>query len=162
MRSSVLSAVALTLVLLVSLSLLRVAWQPSSPPTPTEQTAEPFGAKPRNEVFYTQLIARQLGWRAEVRTSIGTRCDLVSEQHCVEVEWPSRKCFESVGQVLHYSRELGKSPAILFLLSEKSPLERSFVLERIGDVAVDHGIEIWWFDTTTEHLSKEAVAGNTE
>lgn len=101
------------------------------------------------ETYYTQLIAEQCNWEAEVRTSIGTRCDLVSQQYSIEVEWP-HKPYEAIGQSLHYSSELDKEPAILFLLSDQAASERAFVLARVGRIVEQYGIKVFWFDTTQD------------
>jgi hypothetical protein len=116
----------------------------------TSTQAESFGANHKHsEPWYTQAIAKQYGWQAEVRTSIGTRCDLLSDSLAIEVEWPS-KPFEAVGQSLHYSEQLGKQPAILFLLSDRATYEQQFVLKRVGEVAGRHGIRVLWYSTIDE------------
>lgn len=120
-------------------------------PLPSILSQRPLTER-HNEPYYTQQIAEQFGWQAEVRTPIGTRCDLVSDTLCVEVEWPS-KPYEAIGQSLHYSQQLGKKPAILFLLSDQAAFGREYVLERVGDVAAKHGIEIIWYDVDAGKIS---------
>lgn len=117
--------------------LLLVYWQ--FPPENAPETLE----KQHNEPYYTQKIASERGWKAEVKTSVGTRCDLVSEEYAIEVEWPE-KPYEAVGQSLHYAIELGKKPAIMFLVSEESQVQ--FVESRIGKVSRQANIALMWYD----------------
>ena len=120
----------------------------------SEVSSEPIGASSKlhqhNETWYTERIAAKYGWRSEVATRVGTRCDLVTPDLAVEVEWPSRKVFESVGQSLHYGIELDKRPAVLLLVSG-SPSEAMWIGVLDG-VAAKHGIEVMQFDTGTMEL----------
>lgn len=101
------------------------------------------------EPAYTQIIAKQMDWEAEVRTSIGTRCDLVSDTLAIEVEWPS-KPYEAVGQSLSYAQLLDKQPAILFLQRDQS--DRKFVQDRVGKVCDRLAIQIIWYDVPSKKI----------
>ena len=117
------------------------------------EALEPIGASSKHkhpETWYTERIATKYGWRSEVATRVGTRCDLVTPDFAMEVEWPSRKVFESVGQSLHYGIELDKRPAVLLLVSG-SPSEAQWIGVLDG-VAAKHGIEVMQFDTGTMEL----------
>ena len=131
------------------LLLLVACRSPTIAPTVNAPTQSILERSPQteshNEPLYTQQIAKQFGWQAEVRTSIGTRCDLLTEQYAIEVEWP-RKCYEAVGQCGHYSVELGREPAVLFLLSDDES-ERDYVVDRIGRLCEQWQIRIFWYDT---------------
>lgn len=109
-----------------------------------------------SEPEITRAIAQRFGWDAEVQTSVGTRCDLVSDRLAMEVEWPkASKPYEAVGQALHYSVELGREPAICFLVSGLETSSREYALARVGKVCRLHGIEVYWFDYNSRTLSKE-------
>lgn len=120
---------------------------PTLAPTPPPATS--VLTETHNEPYYTQQIANQYGWEAEVVTPAGTRCDLVSELYAIEVEWV-RHSYEAVGQSLHYAIELQRKPAILFLLSDSG--DQAYAEKRIGKVAEKHGIEIIWYDTTNHSI----------
>lgn len=107
------------------------------------------------EQDWTERIARQKGWSFEVRTESGTYCDLMSDCHAFEVEWPrGLKPYEAVGQSLHYAIELDRVPAICFLLSGQSESQKDYALKRVGSVAKRYGIRIYWYDIETERLSR--------
>ncbi len=119
----------------------------------SEVSSEPIGASSKHqhsETWYTERIAAKYGWRSEVATRVGTRCDLVTPDFAMEVEWPSRKVFESVGQSLHYGIELDKRPAVLLLVSG-SPSEAQWIGVLDG-VAAKVGIEVMQFDTVTMEM----------
>ena len=90
-------------------------------------------------------LAGQYGWESEVRTRIGTRCDLVSDDFAIEVE-RIEKWKEAVGQALHYSVELDRMPVCCFMVQGHSDAEKAFIVSRIGDVAFRHCIELWFVD----------------
>lgn len=104
-----------------------------------------------SESHYVQELAKRFQWDAEVTTSVGTRCDLVSSQYAIEVDWP-HNAYEAVGQSLHYSTELGKPPAMLFLVASDSDSDRKFVVDRVGKVARDYGITVLWYDISSGDL----------
>jgi len=107
------------------------------------------GVVKHREPYYTQLLAKKLDWVAEVQTPVGTRCDLVSQTHAVEVEWTT-KPYQAVGQALHYSLELDKEPGILFLYRLDS--EREFALTRAGKTVDKLHIKVWWYNIDTKLL----------
>jgi len=59
------------------------------------------------------------GLRKEVILSDGTRVDLVSEDHAIEVDW-SQKWAEAVGQSLHYGYRMGKTPGIILIKKKET------------------------------------------
>lgn len=123
---------------------------PSAPSLTTY--SHPIQTDKHNELYYTRLLAKRLKWVANVKTPAGTYCDLVSPTMAVEVEW-SNKPYEALGQSLHYANQLDKQPAIVFLLAEDRP-NQSFALSRVGFADAELGVAIWWYDTTTDTLTK--------
>lgn len=118
---------------------------PSTTPTSTTSTVHP-------ENSYTTEIANTYSWKTQVKTAVGTYCDIVTPTEAVEVEWTS-KPYEAIGQALHYSQELNLRPTILFLEAPNKP-SRKFVLARVKKVANQYNIKIWWYNTQTKILER--------
>jgi len=76
------------------------------------------------ETTWSAYLAEKLDGVPEVRTIDNTRCDIVTDDMAIEVEW-ANKWPEAIGQVLRYSVMLGRKPAIIFLL--KTPADRLHV-----------------------------------
>ena len=110
------------------------------------------------EPNHTKELAVITGGKAEVTTPVGTRCDLVSDTHTIEVEWAS-KAYEAIGQSLHYSLELAKEPGILFLVESDKDIE--FASVRANKVCRLYKIDVWWYNVKTKvlHSPEEAPFG---
>lgn len=92
----------------------------------------------KNEAFYRDQWARENGGETEVRLPDGTRCDIVTETHAIEVEW-ANKWYEGFGQALWYGFQLNKKPGVVLILRKKD--DRKFLF-RIQSLADHHGIEL--------------------
>lgn len=64
---------------------------------------------------YTKRIASKRNYSSEVMMPDGTRCDLVSTEQAIEVEW-SYKWKEAPAQSILYSIWTGKEPKIILLV----------------------------------------------
>lgn len=84
-------------------------------PTPTD-----------NEVTWSRWLAEQLGGEREFRTHDGSRVDILTDDHAIEVEWV-KKWAQAVGQAVFYAAVTGRRPAIILLLRDK-PNEQTYVL----------------------------------
>lgn len=71
------------------------------------------------ESWYADALACESGARTEVRMADGTRCDVLTASHAVEVEFAAKWC-EAVGQSLNYASQTGKSGAIAIILERES------------------------------------------
>lgn len=80
------------------------------------------------------VIARRLNMDSEVLMPDGTRCDLVSDTHAIELEW-SDNWMEAPGQAVLYSIWTGKKPAVYLLARGEYKLDVlrcKLVCERLG------------------------------
>ena len=88
-------------------------------------------------------LAMQRGFHQEVVMPDGTRCDLVSTDHAIEVEW-SNKWKEAPAQATLYSIWLNKKPKIILLIkAELSAADKIDILRcRLVCERLDIEVEI--------------------
>ena len=67
------------------------------------------------EAYYQELAAKKYNGETEVVLPDGTRCDIVTETHAIEVDFAG-KWAEAIGQSLNYSFQLNKKAGILLIL----------------------------------------------
>ena len=67
------------------------------------------------EAYYQELAAKKYKGQAEVVMPDGTRCDIVTKAHAIEVDFAD-KWAEAIGQSLNYSFQLNKKAGILLIL----------------------------------------------
>ena len=71
--------------------------------------------KKKGEAFYQKAWVDANGGKMEVRMGDGTRCDIVTDTHAIEVEW-DHKWAEGIGQSLWYSFQTNKKAGIVLIL----------------------------------------------
>lgn len=98
----------------------------------------PALAQKKNEAFYRDQWAKANKGKTEVRLPDGTRCDVVTKTHAVEVEW-AHKWYEGFGQALWYGFQLNKKPAVVMILRNEK--DRKYLF-RIRSLAAHHGIDL--------------------
>ena len=69
------------------------------------------------EAHYQEIAAKKYNGQTEVTMPDGTRCDIVTETHAIEVDFAD-KWAEAIGQSLNYSFQLNKKAGILLILEE--------------------------------------------
>ena len=77
------------------------------------------------EAHYQGIAAKKYSGQTEVTVPDGTRCDIVTETHAIEVDFAD-KWAEAIGQSLNYSFQLNKKAGILLIL-EKPDDERHLI-----------------------------------
>ena len=77
------------------------------------------------EAYYQDIAAKKYNGQTEVTMPDGTRCDIVTETHAIEVDFAD-KWAEAIGQSLNYSIQLNKKAGILLIL-EKPDDERHLI-----------------------------------
>lgn len=77
------------------------------------------------EAHYQEIAAKKYNGQTEVTVPDGTRCDIVTETHAIEVDFAD-KWAEAIGQSLNYSFQLNKKAGILLIL-EKPDDERHLI-----------------------------------
>ena len=61
----------------------------------------------KKERYYQDLFARNHGGHVEVLMQDGSRCDIITRTHAIEVDFAS-KWAEAIGQSLNYARQTKK------------------------------------------------------
>ncbi|MBC2594927.1 hypothetical protein H5P28_11730 [Ruficoccus amylovorans] len=78
------------------------------------QCAVCAGTEP--EAFYAEWAANQLHASREVVLEDRTRCDLLTEDYAIEIDF-APKWAEAVGQSLHYASMTGRRAAVILILT---------------------------------------------
>jgi len=76
--------------------------------------AAPLLADERDEC---ERLASKYNARVEVTLSDGSRCDLLSKEYAIEVDW-AKKWPEGIGQSLLYAELTGRKPALILLIRD--------------------------------------------
>ena len=77
------------------------------------------------EAHYQEIAAKEYSGQTEVVMPDGTRCDIVTETHAIEVDFAD-KWAEAIGQSLNYSFQTNKKAGILLIL-ERPKDERHLI-----------------------------------
>ena len=109
-----------------------------------------FSQTRQRESYYQREFAKVIGGETEVVLEDRTRCDIVTNNYAIEVDF-AEKWAESIGQSLHYEEILGKQAGVL-LVMEGTKDER--FLDRLMPIAAKYGITVWTWDWTTDNWSK--------
>jgi len=88
-------------------------------------TASLDAARLNPEAHYQEIAAEKYSGQTEVVLPDGTRCDIVTETHAIEVDFAD-KWAEAIGQSLNYSFQLNKKAGILLIL-ESSKDEKHLI-----------------------------------
>ncbi|MBK1853705.1 hypothetical protein JO972_01930 [Verrucomicrobiaceae bacterium 5K15] len=93
------------------------------------------------ESDYQKAWAKAHGGEVEVRMGDGTRCDIVTATHAIEVEF-AEKWAEGVGQALWYSFQTNKKAGILLVLRSEKDRKHLMRLRSLID-GKKLGIDVW-------------------
>jgi hypothetical protein len=93
----------------------------------------------KNEVENSKLIADKSQWETEVVMDDGSRCDILTDTHAVEVEWAT-KWKEAPAQAVLYGIFTGKKPKVI-LLTKSRTKEKVYIL-RCKLVCQELGIDM--------------------
>lgn len=93
----------------------------------------------KNEVENSKLIADKSQWETEVVMDDGSRCDILTDTHAVEVEWAT-KWKEAPAQAVLYGIFTGKKPKVI-LLTKSRTKEKIYIL-RCKLVCQELGIDM--------------------
>lgn len=88
-------------------------------------TASLDAARLNPEAHYQEIAANKYSGQTEVTMPDGTRCDIVTVTHAIEVDFAD-KWAEAIGQSLNYSFQSNKKAGILLIL-EKPDDERHLI-----------------------------------
>jgi hypothetical protein len=90
------------------------------------------------EAHYQEIAAKKYNGQTEVTMPDGTRCDIVTDTHAIEVDFAD-KWAEAIGQSLNYSFQLNKKAGILLIL-EKPVDERHLI--RVESIIKHYELQI--------------------
>lgn len=76
-------------------------------------------ARTHPERYYQEAYGVKIGGEIEVRAPDGTRVDILTEKHAIEVDFGD-KWAEAVGQSLYYALQFDRKAGILLILEEES------------------------------------------
>lgn len=76
-------------------------------------------ARLNTEAHYQKIAAEKYNAQTEVHMPDGTRCDIVTETHAIEVDFAD-KWGEAIGQSLNYAFQANKRAGILLILESPS------------------------------------------
>ena len=98
-------------------------------------------ARLNSEAYYQKIAAEKYGAESEVTMPDGTRCDLVTEKHAIEVDFAD-KWGEAIGQSLNYGFQTNKRAGIVLILEK--PSDRRHLI-RVNSIIQHYGlpIDVW-------------------
>ena len=98
----------------------------------------------QSERYYQEKFAREIGGQIEVVMKDGTRCDILTATHAIEVDF-AKKWAEAIGQSLHYALHTGKRPGVALIVL--SPSDNKYI-SRVKQISARFslGIEIYEID----------------
>lgn len=102
------------------------------------------------ESYYQDQFAKEVGGQIEVTVGDGTRCDILTKTHAIEVDF-ARKWGEAIGQSLNYGFHFDRRAGILIIL--ESPSDRKHLI-RINSIIrhYDLPIDVWEVSGQTETI----------
>ena len=92
----------------------------------------------QSERYYQEMFAREIGGQVEVVMKDGTRCDILTPTHAIEVDF-AKKWAEAIGQSLNYALHTGKRPAVALIIL--APSDNKYV-ERVRMISAKYGLGI--------------------
>jgi len=116
----------------------------------------------QSERYYQEKFAREIGGQVEVVMRDGTRCDILTATHAIEVDF-AKKLAEAIGQSLNYAMHTGKRPGVALIVL--SPSDNKY-LERVRKISAEYslGLTIYPIDGggASVSSSKPRAAGERE
>ena len=109
------------------------------------------------ERYYQDKFALEINGETEVVTGDGTRCDILTETHAIEVDF-ARKWGEAIGQSLNYSFQLNRRAGILLIL--ESPSDRRHLI-RVNSIIQNFNLPIDVWEISAEDMPTETPAPTT-
>gem|GEM_PF-594043 len=107
----------------------------------------------QSERYYQEKFAREIGGQVEVVMKDGTRCDILTATHAIEVDF-AKKWAEAIGQSLNYGMQTGKKAGILLILEKPSDQKH---LNRTRDIISNLNLDITIYEMRTfEDLSQSS------
>jgi hypothetical protein len=124
----------------------------------------------QSERYYQEKFAREIGGQVEVVMKDGTRCDILTATHAIEVDF-ARKWAEAIGQSLNYSMLTDRKAGVVLILENESDEKH---LKRLETIIASKELDIEVFvmladdgtnplaDTRGEHIVKLLAIGKID
>jgi len=90
----------------------------------------------QSERYYQEKFAREIAGQVEVVMKDGTRCDILTATHAIEVDF-AKKWAEAIGKSLNYALHTGKRPGVALIVL--SPFDNKYV-ERVRKISEKNGL----------------------
>ena len=90
----------------------------------------------QSERYYQEKFTREIGRRVEVVMKDGTRCDILTVTHAIEVDF-AKKWAEAIGQSLNYAMQTGKRLGVALIVL--SPSDNKYV-ERVRKISSKYSL----------------------
>lgn len=103
------------------------------------------------ETEQIKILADRYKCESEVVMPDGSRADLITETHAIEVEW-ALKWKESISQATLYSIWTSKKPAVILLMGKDSADAEKLAVLRCGLVCERLGVKLSVIKAETEKL----------
>ncbi len=104
------------------------------------------------EKYYQAIAADLCGGESEVVMPDGTRCDIVTDEYAIELDF-AHKWAESIGQALNYAHQTNKRGGVVLIIDTPTDTKEAI---RINSL-IRHfklPIDLWTIDKETEELRR--------
>ena len=90
----------------------------------------------QSERYYQEKFAQEIGGQVEVVMKDGTRCDILTATHAIEVDF-AKKWAEAIGQSLNYAMHTGKRPGVALIVL--APSDNKYI-ERVRKISAEYSL----------------------
>ena len=109
----------------------------------------------QSERYYQEKFAREIGGQVEVVMKDGTRCDILTATHAIEVDF-AKKWAEAIGQSLNYAMHTGKRPGVALIVL--APSDNKYV-ERVRKISSRYSLGLTIYPIDEGGASKSVPVG---
>jgi len=100
------------------------------------------------ESYYQKIAAEIGGAKTEVVMPDGSRCDIVTDEYAIEVDWPNN--WDSLGQSLNYGFQANKKAGIFLII--EAPKDSLRLMSLIEHYKLP--ITVWTIHAETLEIKK--------
>lgn len=105
-----------------------------------------ISALAERESYFQQSFAKKCNGKTEVVMTDGTRCDILTEDYAMEVDF-AHKWAEAIGQSLNYARLTGKRAGIVLIMKKNKDEHH---LDRVLKIIESYSLPIDIFSMYTK------------
>jgi hypothetical protein len=108
------------------------------------------------ESYYQNQFAQKIGGQTEVTAGDGTRCDILTTTHAIEVDF-AHKWGEAIGQSLNYGFQFNRRAGIVLILEKPSDQKH---LIRVNSIIQHYDLPIKVWEIRAYEQSSAPAADN--